>query len=54
MIRAIADRIDDTELKTDAVHLLLDQARILDGDRPSDPRAFAERLQRMFQRASKN
>ncbi len=54
MIRAIADRIDDTELKTDAVHLLLDQARILDGDRPSDPRAFAERLQRVFQRASKN
>jgi len=39
------------EFRTDAVQLLLDQARVLDGDRPQDPRAFAERLSRLFERA---
>lgn len=37
--------------KTDAVQLLLDQARVLDGDKPDDPRAFAERMSRLFERA---
>ncbi|WP_275787327.1 molecular chaperone HtpG [Pararhizobium gei] len=39
--------------RTDAVKLLLDQARVLDGDKPEDPRAFAERLSRLFERALK-
>ena len=39
------------EFRTDAVQLLLDQARVLDGDKPQDPRAFAERLSRLFERA---
>ncbi|RWX81708.1 molecular chaperone HtpG [Neorhizobium lilium] len=51
MIRAIAKHGDDVAFKEDAVRLLLDQARILDGDKPTDPRAFAERLQRVFERA---
>ncbi|WP_438750882.1 molecular chaperone HtpG [Pararhizobium sp. O133] len=37
--------------RTDAVQLLLDQARVLDGDKPEDPRAFADRLSRLFERA---
>jgi molecular chaperone HtpG len=39
------------EFRADAVQLLLDQARVLDGDKPQDPRAFAERLSRLFERA---
>lgn len=31
--------------------LLLDEARILDGDKPKDPRAFASRQARLFERA---
>jgi molecular chaperone HtpG len=34
--------------REDAAWLLLDEARILDGDRPANPRAFAERLSRLF------
>ncbi len=37
------------EFRADAVQLLLDQARVLDGDKPQDPRAFAERLSRLFE-----
>lgn len=44
---------DDSAFRTDAVQLLLDQARVLDGDKPQDPRAFAERLSRVFNRALK-
>ncbi|MNT88727.1 Chaperone protein HtpG [compost metagenome] len=44
---------DDSTFRTDAVQLLLDQARVLDGDKPQDPRAFAERLSRVFNRALK-
>lgn len=53
MVRAIAAQASDAAFREDAVHLLLDQARVLDGDKPSDPRAFAERLQRVFERASR-
>jgi molecular chaperone HtpG len=53
MIRAIAENSDDVSFREDAVLLLLDQARVLDGDKPSDPRAFADRLQRIFARAAK-
>ncbi|MGE7370589.1 molecular chaperone HtpG [Neorhizobium sp. NPDC001467] len=51
LVRAIAARTADQALREDAVLLLLDQARILDGDRPQEPRAFADRLQRIFERA---
>ncbi|MNL28649.1 Chaperone protein HtpG [compost metagenome] len=44
---------DDSAFRADAVQLLLDQARVLDGDKPQDPRAFAERLSRVFNRALK-
>ncbi|RVL66247.1 molecular chaperone HtpG [Sinorhizobium meliloti] len=44
---------EDKAFREDAVKLLLDQARVLDGDRPEDPRAFAERLSRVFGRALK-
>jgi molecular chaperone HtpG len=40
--------ISETSAKEDAVWLLLDEARILDGDRPAHPRAFADRLSRLF------
>lgn len=51
LVKAIAARSDDETLREDAVLLLFDQARILDGDKPEEPRAFAERLQRVFERA---
>ncbi|MCA1404063.1 molecular chaperone HtpG [Ensifer sp. IC3342] len=44
---------EDNAFREDAVKLLLDQARVLDGDKPEDPRAFAERLSRVFSRALK-
>jgi molecular chaperone HtpG len=50
LIAALASGGSD-EFRTDAVQLLLDQARVLDGDKPQDPRAFAERLSRLFERA---
>jgi molecular chaperone HtpG len=34
----------------DAAYLLLDEARILDGELPADARAFAERLARVMLR----
>ncbi|MFB9947910.1 molecular chaperone HtpG [Rhizobium puerariae] len=49
VIRAIAAKTEPS-FQEDATFLLLDQARILDGDKPADPRAFAERLQRIFER----
>jgi molecular chaperone HtpG len=42
----------DDALRADAPHLLLDEARIADGEPPLDPRAFAERLGRLIQRAA--
>jgi molecular chaperone HtpG len=46
-------RLKDVEepLRADAAHLLLDQARVLDGETPADPRAFAERLTRVITRS---
>jgi molecular chaperone HtpG len=40
----------DRAFKEDAAHLLLDQARVLDGDRPADAKLFGERLVRCMQR----
>jgi len=36
--------------KEDAVHLLFDEARVLDGDRPADARLFSDRLARVLGR----
>ncbi len=41
---------EDRAMKEDATHLLFDEARILDGDRPADVRGFSERLTRLIQR----
>ncbi|MFB2552815.1 molecular chaperone HtpG [Ensifer soli] len=52
LIGAIAEKGKaDTAFGEDAVRLLFDQAHILDGGKPDDPRAFAERLSRVFERA---
>jgi molecular chaperone HtpG len=52
LIAAVAALPDDNaELKLDVAHLLLDEARVLDGDRPADARAFADRLARTLARA---
>jgi molecular chaperone HtpG len=37
-------------LREDVAHLLYDEARILDGEPPEDPRGFADRLTRLMQR----
>jgi molecular chaperone HtpG len=42
---------DDLAFKQDAAHLLLDEARILDGDRPSDARLFSDRMARVLRRS---
>jgi molecular chaperone HtpG len=42
----------DKTFSEDAVQLLFDEARILDGEAPSDPHAFAERLSRVLKRGS--
>ncbi|MCB1447219.1 MAG: molecular chaperone HtpG [Rhizobiaceae bacterium] len=52
LVRSVAG-LGDAGFKADAAWLLLDEARILDGDRPADPRQFAERLSRLFERALK-
>ena len=42
---------DDNSLREDAAWLLLDEARIADGELPTDPRAFADRLGRLMAKA---
>ena len=44
---------DEKALKEDAAHLLFDEARVLDGEIPADPRAFAERLARVLGRLAR-
>ena len=51
VVKAIAAKVDAPSLRDDAAFLLLDQARVLDGDKPADPRAFAERLARVMEKA---
>jgi molecular chaperone HtpG len=41
---------DDPELKEDIAHFLLDAARVLEGDRPLEPRQFCDRLARIIKR----
>jgi molecular chaperone HtpG len=40
----------DRAFKEDAAHLLYEEARLLDGDRPADARAFSDRLGRVLKR----
>ena len=42
---------DDLAFKQDAVHLLFDEARILDGDRPADARMFSDRMASVLRRS---
>lgn len=42
---------EDLSFRQDAVHLLFDEARILDGDKPDDARAFSQRLTRLIERS---
>ncbi|WFU11456.1 molecular chaperone HtpG (plasmid) [Rhizobium sp. CB3090] len=51
VVKAIAAKADAPSLRDDAAFLLLDQARVLDGDKPADPRAFVERLARLMEKA---
>jgi molecular chaperone HtpG len=46
-VKAIASTYD-LAFREDAAWLLLDEARILDGDKPANPRAFADRQARLF------
>ena len=41
---------DERAFKEDAARLLFDEARVLDGDRPTDARTFSERLARVLRR----
>ncbi|MFL5060298.1 MAG: molecular chaperone HtpG [Xanthobacteraceae bacterium] len=41
---------DERPFKEDAAYLLLDEARVLDGERPADARAFSDRLARVLRR----
>jgi molecular chaperone HtpG len=41
---------DEHSLREDAAHLLLDEARILDGELPADAKAFSQRLTRVMRR----
>jgi molecular chaperone HtpG len=40
----------DRAFKEDAAHLLFDEARVLDGERPTDARQFSDRLGRVLGR----
>lgn len=44
-------QLSDDALRTDAAWLLLDEARIADGELPADTRAFSERLGRILTKA---
>ncbi|MBN8966489.1 MAG: molecular chaperone HtpG, partial [Rhizobiales bacterium] len=51
LVTALAALDNEDMLKADAAHLLLDEARVLDGERPSDPKGFADRLARLIARS---
>jgi molecular chaperone HtpG len=51
LIKALAALGDgEQEFKEDAAHLLYEEARLLDGDRPLDARSFSQRLGRVLKR----
>ena len=41
---------EERAFKEDVAHLLYDEARVLDGDKPVDAKAFSERLARLMAR----
>ncbi|WFP75050.1 molecular chaperone HtpG [Mesorhizobium sp. WSM4906] len=41
---------EERSFKEDAAHLLYDEARVLDGDKPADAKAFSARLARLIER----
>ncbi len=51
LVTRLAALPDDAALKADGAHLLLDEARIADGELPEDIRAFADRLGRVLTKA---
>ncbi len=53
IISKLAGRVenDADDLLRDAAHLLFDQARIIEGETPTDPAAFARRLSSVMSRA---
>lgn len=52
-IDLLAALAPEDALRGDAAYLLLDEARIADGEVPLDPRAFADRLGRLIERAAR-
>ena len=51
LIVALAGLADDEQiLREEASQLLFDEARILDGELPTDVKAFSQRLTRVMQR----
>jgi molecular chaperone HtpG len=51
IVLAVAGLSDsERELKEDVAHLLLDEARVLEGDRPLDAKQFCDRLARLMRR----
>lgn len=50
LVTALAALDGDSAFKEDAAHLLYDEARVLDGDRPADAKAFSVRLARLISR----
>ena len=51
LVTALAQLGDDEKsFKEDAAHLLYDEARVLDGERPSDAKSFSDRLARLLTR----
>lgn len=53
MVSALAST-EDHALRSDVAHLLLDTAHVLDGERPAEANAFAERLSRLVTRSLGN
>jgi molecular chaperone HtpG len=53
LITKLAERAESgaDDLLKDAAHLLLDQARIVEGEGPADPAGFARRLGTVMSRA---
>jgi molecular chaperone HtpG len=50
LVTSLAALDGDNAFKEDAAHLLYDEARVLDGDRPADAKAFSARLARLISR----
>jgi len=51
LIAKLGQASGDDEGRRDLAYLLLDEARIAEGEPPADPRAFAERLERLMTKA---